>query len=149
MSRLFLRKYKLTAPGTDIDKSEGFWMFPSTTYTINGKQGTQAGNTAIADTGTTLALVSDAVVDPLYAAIPGAKYSSAEQGYIFPDTVTADQIPKFSLAVGETEFTIQPEDFVFAPSNTAGFVYGGIQSRGSNPFDILGDAFLKSIYAVS
>lgn len=28
-------------------------------------------------------------------------------------------------------------------------VYGGIQSRGSMTFDILGDTFLKSIYAVS
>jgi hypothetical protein len=30
-----------------------------------------------------------------------------------------------------------------------GFVYGGIQSRGSMTFDILGDTMLKSIYAVS
>ena len=27
-------------------------------------------------------------------------------------------------------------------------VYGGIQSRGSLTFDILGDAFLKGIYAI-
>ena len=30
-----------------------------------------------------------------------------------------------------------------------GFVYGGIQSRGTMTFDILGDTMLKSIYAVS
>jgi hypothetical protein len=30
-----------------------------------------------------------------------------------------------------------------------GYVYGGIQSRGTMTFDILGDTFLKGIYAVS
>lgn len=30
-----------------------------------------------------------------------------------------------------------------------GYIYGGIQSRGDMPFDILGDTMLKSIYAVS
>jgi hypothetical protein len=30
-----------------------------------------------------------------------------------------------------------------------GMVYGGIQSRGTMTFDILGDTFLKGIYAVS
>jgi hypothetical protein len=30
-----------------------------------------------------------------------------------------------------------------------GFLYGGIQSRGTMAFDILGDAFLRCIYAVS
>lgn len=59
-----------------------------------------------------------------------------------------DQLPTFSVAVGDTEFVIQPEDFVFAPIDQNTW-YGGIQSRGNNPFDILGDTFLKSIYAVS
>lgn len=123
-------------------------MFPSTTATINGKQMTISGNKAIADTGTTLALLSDQVVDALYAAIPGAKYDSTQQGYLFPLANKASDMPKFSVAVGDHEFVIQPEDLAFAPVDST-YWYGGIQSRGDNPFDILGDAFLKSIYAVS
>lgn len=131
----------------DIDNSEGFWMFPSTTATIAGKQITQSSNTAIADTGTTLALVSDEVCDALYAAIPGAKYDEQQQGYTFPNTVTLDQLPDFSVAVGDKEFVIQKEDLAFAAADENTW-YGGVQSRGQNPFDILGDTFLKSVYAI-
>jgi len=49
--------------------------------------------------------------------------------------------------VGNTQFTVQKEDLAFADAGT-GMVYGGIQSRGDMTFDILGDTFLKSIYAI-
>lgn len=133
---------------TDIDNSQGFWMFESGSASINGKAVTQSGNKAIADTGTTLALVSDEVCDALYKAIPGAKYDDQQQGYVFPTSTKADDLPEFKVAVGDKEFVIQKEDLAFAPASD-GFWYGGVQSRGSNEFDILGDAFLKSIYAVS
>jgi Eukaryotic aspartyl protease len=133
---------------TDIDNSQGFWMFPSESATINGQQITLSGNTAIADTGTTLALVSDQVCDALYQQIKGASYSEQDQGYIIPRDITADDLPDFSIAVGGKEFTIQKEDLLFAPVDNNNW-YGGVQSRGENPFDILGDTFLKSIYAVS
>ena len=108
---------------------------------------TLSGNTAIADTGTTLALVSDEVCDALYKAIPGAKYDSQQQGYVFPLTTKPEDLPEFKVAVGDNLFVIQPEDLAFAPADDKNW-YGGVQSRGNNPFDILGDAFLKSVYAV-
>ncbi|KAF3760562.1 aspartyl proteinase [Cryphonectria parasitica EP155] len=132
---------------TDIDNSEGFWMFDSTTYTIAGTQGTQASNQAICDTGTTLCLLADEVVEALYDAIPGSKYDETQQGYLFPTSVTADQLPDFSVAVGDQEFTIQKEDLAFTVASE-GYWYGGVQSRGDNPFDILGDVFLKSVYVI-
>ncbi|KFZ19559.1 hypothetical protein V502_03583 [Pseudogymnoascus sp. VKM F-4520 (FW-2644)] len=39
---------------TPIDNSQGFWMFDSPSATVNGRTVQQSGNTAIADTGTTL-----------------------------------------------------------------------------------------------
>jgi hypothetical protein len=148
----FIDQDLVTASGqeiswTPIDNSQGFWMFNSTTSTINGKQTTQSGNTAIADTGTTLALVSDQVCEALYGAIKGATYSDQQQGWLIPTSVTAADLPDFSVAVGDKEFTIQKEDLLFAPADNNNW-YGGVQSRGDNPFDILGDTFLKSIYAV-
>lgn len=132
---------------TDIDNSEGFWMFDSESYVLNGTTSQQSGNKAIADTGTTLALVSDEVCDALYKQIPGATYDSTQQGYIFPTSVTADDLPDFSVAVGDTQFTIQKEALAFALADDSHW-YGGVQSRGTNPFDILGDVFLRNIYAV-
>ncbi|KAF4541128.1 Peptidase A1 [Lasiodiplodia theobromae] len=131
----------------DIDNSQGFWQFTSTSASVNGQTIQRSGNTAIADTGTTLALVADDVVDAIYKAIPGAKYDSQNQGYVFPSSVTADQLPEVSFAVGEKLFVVQKEDLAFADAGN-GFVYGGIQSRGDMTFDILGDTFLKGIYAI-
>jgi hypothetical protein len=115
---------------------------------VNGKTISQTGNTAIADTGTTLALVADATCKAIYDAIPGSTYDSTQQGYLFPSSTTADQLPVVTFAVGSNQFTVQKEDLSFADAGN-GMVYGGIQSRGTMTFDILGDTFLKSIYAVS
>jgi hypothetical protein len=131
-----------------VDNSQGFWMFSSTSATVNGTTITQSGNTAIADTGTTLALVADDTCKAIYNAIPGATYDSTQQGWVFPSKTTVDQLPVVTFAVGDTQFAVQKEDLGFADAGN-GMVYGGIQSRGTMTFDILGDTFLKSIYAVS
>ncbi|RDW91243.1 hypothetical protein BP5796_02408 [Coleophoma crateriformis] len=132
---------------TPVDNSQGFWMFDSTSATVNGKTIDQSGNTAIADTGTTLALVADTTCEAIYAAIPGSTYDQTNQGYVFPSSTTADKLPVVTFAVGGKQFTVQKEDLGFADAGN-GMVYGGIQSRGSMTFDILGDTFLKGIYAV-
>ncbi|CAH0023840.1 unnamed protein product [Clonostachys rhizophaga] len=132
---------------TNIDSSQGFWQFPSTSASVNGKPIKLSNNTAIADTGTTLALVSDEVCEALYKAIPGATYDSSQQGYVFPTSVKAEDMPEFKVAVGDKEFLIQAEDLAFAPAGNGNW-YGGVQSRGDMSFDILGDTFLKSVYAI-
>jgi hypothetical protein len=142
----------ISAAGTQpsyapVDNSQGFWQFASASYSINGKSTQRSGNTAIADTGTTLALVADDVCKAIYAAIPGSKYDSTQQGYLFPSNTTADKLPTVAFAVGTKLFNVQKEDLSFADAGN-GMVYGGIQSRGSLDFDILGDTFLKGIYAV-
>lgn len=131
-----------------VDNSQGFWMFDSTSTVVNGTPVQQDGNQAIADTGTTLALVSDAVCQAVYGAIDGASYDSNNQGWVYPSTTTVDQLPVVTVAVGGKQFIIQKEDLGFADAGN-GTIYGGIQSRGSLTFDILGDTFLKGVYAVS
>lgn len=133
---------------TPVDNSQGFWMFDSASATVNGQSIARAGNKAIADTGTTLALVDDSTCNAIYDAIPGAYYDTQSQGYIYPTNTTADQLPVVSFAVGDKQFVVQKEDLGFAVAKP-GFIYGGIQSRGSMTMDILGDTFLKGIYAVS
>ncbi|KIJ53291.1 hypothetical protein M422DRAFT_25704 [Sphaerobolus stellatus SS14] len=129
---------------TPVDNSQGFWMFTSETTTVNGKTINQSGNTAILDTGTTLCLVSDDVANAIYGQIQGAKQDQQQGGWVYPSSAT---VPTVSIAVGSTEYTVNPADFAFGDAGS-GMTFGGIQSRGNNPFDILGDVFLKSIYAV-
>ncbi|KAJ5638072.1 Aspergillopepsin-1 [Penicillium lividum] len=148
----FIDQATVTAAGADItytpvDKSQGFWLFNSTSATVNGKTITRSGNTAIADTGTTLALVDDATCKAIYDTIEGAYYDSDSQGYIYPSDTTVDKLPVVSFAVGEKQFAVQKEDLGFSEAKT-GYIYGGIQSRGDMTMDILGDTFLKGIYAV-
>ncbi|GJJ09855.1 hypothetical protein Clacol_004079 [Clathrus columnatus] len=139
---------------TSVDNSEGFWMFPSETTVINGKTVTQSGNTAILDTGTTLCLLSDEVTSDIYKAIPGATMSQEQGGWVYP---TNAKVPTVTLSVGSSSFQLNAAEFAFGDAGD-GMTFGGIQSRGNNPFDILGDVFLKislpgvlffqSIYAV-
>ncbi|TID22918.1 putative aspartic endopeptidase protein [Venturia nashicola] len=132
--------------------TRGFWEFASKTATVNGKtikreNKQSGGNSAIADTGTTLALVDDTLCKAIYAAIPGAKYDEQNQGWTFPSNTKAANLPVVQFAVGDKLFTVQKEDLLFAETEP-GTTYGGIQSRGDQTFDILGDTFLKGVYAI-
>ncbi|KAJ7140937.1 acid protease [Mycena epipterygia] len=129
---------------TPVDNSQGFWMVPSTSYTLNGKTVERADNTAILDTGTTLALVDDDTVSAIYGAIEGAKFDQNQGGWMYPST---SAVPSLAFAIGDTMYTLNAADFPYGEAED-GFVFGGVQSRGTNPFDILGDIFLKSVYVV-
>jgi len=130
-----------------VDNSQGFWMFNSTSAKVGSKTVTRSGNTAIADTGTTLALVGDDLCEAIYGAIPGAKQNSQQQGWVFPTSTDLSSIPKIEVAVGGHLFTINPEELPFQDLGD-GTYYGGVQSRGDQNFDILGDVFLRSVYAI-
>jgi hypothetical protein len=132
----------------DVDSSQGFWQIQSTSATINGDTITRSRNTSIMDTGTTLCLVDDTLVDAVYKAIPGSKYDQSSQGYVFPSNISADDLPDVQLAIGDAMVAFQKEDLGFADAGN-GMVYGSIQSRGSMDMDIYGDAVLKAMYAVS
>jgi len=104
-------------------------------------------NTSIMDTGTTLCLVYDTFVEAVYKAIPGSRYDSTQQGYIFPASTAVEDLPVVTLAIGDQQVTFQKEDLGFADAGN-GMVYGSSQSRGDMDMDIYGDAVLKAIYAV-
>ncbi|EME44244.1 hypothetical protein DOTSEDRAFT_71924 [Dothistroma septosporum NZE10] len=132
---------------TAVDNSQGFWMFDSTSAKVGDQTVTRSGNTAIADTGTTLALVGDDVCQAVYGAIPGAKQNTQQQGWVFPTSTDLSTLPQVQFAVGDTLFTINPEELPFQDLGD-GTYYGGIQSRGDQNFDIFGDVFLRSVYAI-
>lgn len=134
---------------TPVDSSHGFWKISSESMVVNGQTFPQPGGTAIVDTGTTLVLISDEMVNAIYAVIPGAVYSERDQGWVFPADIPSEQLPVVSFAVGETQIAIEQEQLGFTPANKTGMVFGGIQSRGSLEYNILGDTFFKCVYAVS
>jgi len=132
---------------TDVDSSKGFWQIPSTSATINGTAITRSNNTSIMDTGTTLCLVDDALVEAIYKAIPHSTYDPNSQGFVFPTSTPLDHLPDVTLAIGDASVVFQKEDLGFADAGN-GMVFGSIQSRGSMDVDIYGDAVLKAMYAI-
>ncbi len=132
-----------------IDNRKGFWMFDSPTATVNGQTIALEGNTAIADTGTTLIMASDNLCQAIYGQIQGAVLDDQQGGWVFPADIPVDDLPQVSVAVGEKLINIEKEHLAFAPVDGSGsMTYGGIQPRGNLDFDIFGDTFLLGVYAV-
>lgn len=133
---------------TDVDNSQGLWQYQSTTATIGDRPVVRFDNTAVADTGTTLALIDDSICGAIYDQIPGSRYEPSVQGYIFPANTTLDALPLVKFAFGDKEFAVQKEDMTYASVGN-GYVYGAFQSRGDLSFDVCGGTILKSVYTVS
>ncbi|KAI1827562.1 aspartic peptidase domain-containing protein [Xylaria intraflava] len=131
-------KYTGDISYVDVDDSQGFWMFSAD---INGK-----AVSGIADTGTTLALLPDSVVDQYYSQIKGAKVDQEQGGYVFP--CDAD-IPDFTFSPGDAKITIPGKYISYAPIDESGTsCFGGIQSNQGIGLSIYGDIALKAGFVV-
>lgn len=129
-------------------KPSEFWQFYM--------QGVSVGGTdrwlihdwlAVADSGTTLMLLPDDIVDLYWLAVPGAVNSPEYAGYVFPCNATAS-LPDFSMGFDAGMIVTVPGRYVNFESVAPGLCYGGIQYALDVPFSILGDVFLKSCFAV-
>ncbi|CCG82714.1 putative Aspartic endopeptidase [Taphrina deformans PYCC 5710] len=132
---------------TKVDNSKGFWTVDSATAKINGKViHRPLNNKAVIDTGTTLALVDDDLIEKIYATIPGSKYDAEQGGYVIPSGSTG---PSIELAIGGRYFQIPRSAFSFAPlDDGSNMDFGAFQSRGDFDSDLLGDVFLKYVVAI-
>ncbi|UNI22947.1 hypothetical protein JDV02_008790 [Purpureocillium takamizusanense] len=122
-----------------VDNSEGFWQFSTSSDTGGGQQ-----FSAIADTGTTLLLAGDDLVQAYYQNVPGATNDQEEGGYIFD---CSTKLPDFTFTVGGGKITV-PGALINYAKATGNKCFGGIQSSGGNPFAIFGDIALKAAYVV-
>ncbi|KAI0505701.1 eukaryotic aspartyl protease [Xylaria bambusicola] len=138
-----------------VNTSQGFWEFTSQGYKIGDSNVMNAQtHQAIADTGTTLMLVPDAIAASYYAAIPGAvNAAQTAGGYVFPCSAAAT-LPSYTAVIGDYLAVIPGEFINFAPVDGNTFAdattcFGGIQAVPPGfPFAIYGDVFLKSQFVV-
>lgn len=89
-----------------VDSSRGFWEFTSTQIAVGSAQAqtvTGGSGTAIADTGTSLLIVDDAVVNAYYSQVSGAQNSASVGGVVFPCTST---LPSLSVAIGNSYMAV-------------------------------------------
>lgn len=127
-----------------VNAASGFWEFNSTSFTIDGKtQQNPTGSPAIADTGTSLLLVDDAVAQAYYAQVQGAVNDAQAGGFTYPCTAT---LPDFGVAVGDSYVANVPgNQITFATVDAAGTTcFGGVQSNGGATLQIYGDTMFKA-----
>lgn len=111
-------KYTGAITYVPVDSSRGFWEFTSEGYSV-GSSGSfkSVSIDAIADTGTTLLYLPDAVVQDYYRAVPSASYSSDQGGYVFPCNAP---LPSISLGIGTYKATIPGPFINYAPTDDTG-----------------------------
>jgi aspergillopepsin I len=97
---------------TPVDNSQGFWEFTGTGYGVGSGRFQRASIDAIADTGTTLILIEDSIVEAYYAAVDSASYHSQQGGYTF--NCSAD-LPDFTLGIGSYKAVVPGSYINFAP----------------------------------
>ncbi|ESZ98352.1 aspartate protease [Sclerotinia borealis F-4128] len=128
-----------------VNSGNGFWEFPSTSYKVGATTHSASGFTGVADTGTTLLLMSDSANMAYYSQVSGAEYSSTYGGYVFPCSA---KLPTLSIRIGTTAYATIPAsllNFGVASGNTC---YGSLQSVGGGSQNIYGDVFFNAYYGV-
>ncbi|KAF7881595.1 uncharacterized protein EAF02_006283 [Botrytis sinoallii] len=138
-------KYTGSITHTPVDSRNGFWEFPSTSYKVGSTAHSLPGFTGIADTGTTLVLMSDAVNTAYYAQVSGAKYSSTDGGYVFPCNAT---LPTLSFKIGPTDYATIPSSLMNFAATDGNNCYGSLQSVAGGIQSIYGDVFFNAYYGV-
>jgi aspergillopepsin I len=137
-------KYTGSIAYTDVDSSQGFWMFTADSYKIGGTSG--GSIKGIADTGTTLLMLPDDVVSAYYKQVDGAQEDSSAGGYTVPCSA---KLPDFTVTIGSYDAVVSGDLINYAPTTEGSSTcFGGIQSNSGLGFSIFGDIFLKSQYAV-
>ncbi|KAI0484031.1 aspartic peptidase domain-containing protein [Xylariaceae sp. FL0804] len=140
-------KYTGSIVYTDVDSSQGFWEFTASGYEVAG-QSYSASIDGIADTGTTLMLLSDAVCKNYYAQVSGAQNSDSEGGYVLPCSEVDNLVP-FTYKVGSQSIEIPAAYMNAGPvQEGSSTCYGGLQSSSGIGLNIFGDVALKAAYVV-
>ncbi|KAL1409907.1 hypothetical protein Q8F55_003906 [Vanrija albida] len=135
---------------TPVAAESGFWQVDLPRITVGGKETVfDAGNNGIVDSGTTLIIVPTQWLEAFYSAIPGSGKDvdpdSGDVSWWFPNAAL-DSLPEFKIEIGGTLWTVQPEDLIY-DGRDANSTYGALQTIDEDT-TILGDTFLKSVYAV-
>ncbi|KAL2752926.1 hypothetical protein ACRALDRAFT_1065913 [Sodiomyces alcalophilus JCM 7366] len=105
---------------------------------------TEALERVIVDTGTTLLLVPDGLVEAYYDEVEGAEFDASWAGYIFPCNAT---LPDWTFRIGDWRGSVPGKYMSYSQTNQT-HCFGGLQSSEGIPFAIFGAVLLKSQFVV-
>lgn len=131
---------------TPVDNSRGYWMLESNSYSINGEtQQCSQCSPLIADTGTSLLLLDEDVVEAYYGQVQSAQYDNQQGLFVYS---CDDTLPDFGLAIGSDYTAVLKGSLMNFAEVGNGQCAGGIQWNGGVGLSIAGDVFLKQYFAV-
>ena len=128
-----------------MDNSRGFWGFTCSGYKIGDGELTDANIDSIADTGTSLLLLPNNVVDDYWSAVEGAENSQTQGGYVFDCGAT---LPDLALQIEGYSAVVPGSYMSYAPTGQGNECFGGLQGSGNIGVNIFGDVFLKAQFVV-
>lgn len=145
---------KYTGPLTyaPIDSADGYWRFNTTAFGFSYSNGTSISypwiGDSIADTGTSILFLDLNIVQGYWNDVSSAYYDRGQGGYAFACD-DASILPDLTIAIGNYTAVIPGAQLAYAPlSNGSTTCYGALQGNSGLPFQILGDTFLKNVFAV-
>lgn len=122
----------------------GYWMIGFNGYSIgNGKTLTPAQDPAIVDTGTSLLMMEQDLVEAYYDQITEAEYSDYQGGFVVP---CAAVLPALTLQFGNYSAVIGSQYMTYGEVSPT-FCFGALQV-GPQGLNILGDIFFKAQFVV-
>jgi hypothetical protein len=130
---------------TPIDLQTPYWQIVLSGAQI-GKDGEfrEVPVRGIVDTGTTLLLMPQEIVDAYYAEVPGSFFDRTSAVMVFPCGQTP---PDFIFGVGEYRGIIPGHYMNYAPLNGT-HCFGGLQSSQGIPFSVFGAILIKAQFVV-
>lgn len=139
------KKFKGPLVWTNVDASRGLWNISVDGYSIDGDSSSSIPFYAAIDTGTSLILLPESIIQAYYKKITGSYKYYATGGYYFPCTMTTI-IPDFRVNIGE-HTAVVPGEFMVYYRNTT-HCYGSLQPSPRPDVNYLGAAFIKSQYII-
>jgi len=110
-------KYTGEITYTPVNNANGFWEFTGTGYAVGSGSFKSKSIDAIADTGTTLLLMDDAIVSAYYKQVEGAQYDNSQGGYVFSCSAT---LPDFTVGIGSFNAVIPGSFMNYSPTDDSG-----------------------------
>lgn len=133
-----------------VNATQGFWQFAASGFAVGSGAPQNLAHQAIADTGTTLMLMPDSIIEAYYKQVPSAQNNAQVGGFVFD---CSEKLPSFTAVISGYQAVIPGDIIKFAPVDgnttaTSQTCFGGIQSNSGLGFAIYGDIFLKAQFTV-
>ena len=134
------------------NSSQAYWQIASQSYGIKGDKPVTKTIQTIIDTGTTLMLVPQDVLDHYYAKVPKSTVDKEAGGYTYP---CGTKLPDFNIGFDQAgakfTATIPSKYMDFGPATVGSSTcFGSMQvmSKSDSLDAIYGDIFLKAVFTV-